>query len=353
MSLFNPKPARQSFIGVDLGASGIKLVELLNEKNRARLQTYAYVEIPSKDRAYFEDAKRTGELLKKVIAQAKCTTKKAISALPAPAVFSSIISVDALKDKEFEAAVYAQAKKLVPMPIEEVVIDYKKIEMEEDGDGKKINRVLITAAPKTLVARYTEIFKVAELELTSLETEIFALVRALIGKDRSTIMIVDIGSQRTNIMVIERGIPFLTRSIATGGVAITENIAKTLGLSFAEADSMKKDIRSLQSFAPAGEIKPILEALLKPIADEVRYTFNLYQEQAQDGKPKKVDKIILTGGSVLLPRLPEFMTELLNVNAYLGDPWARVIYPPGLRPILDDIGSRFSVAMGCAMRDIE
>lgn len=353
MSLFVPKPSKQSFLGVDLGMSGIKLVELANEKNRARLQTYAYVEIPAKDRAYFEDTQKTGELLKKVAARAKCTTKKAVSALPAPSVFSSIISVAAVKDKEFEAAVYAQAKKLVPIPIEEVVIDYKKVEMNEESGGKKVNRVLITAAPKTLVARYAEIFKKAELELTSLETEVFALVRALIGKDRSTMMIVDIGSERTNIMVIERGIPFLTRSIATGGAAITGNIAKTLGLSFADADSMKKDIRSLQAFAPAGEIKPILEVLLKPIADEVRYTFNLYQEQAQDGKPKKVDKIILTGGSVLLPNLPEFMTELLNVNAYLGDPWARVIYPPGLRPILDDIGSRFSVALGCAMRDIE
>jgi len=65
-----------------------------------------------------------------------------------------------------------------------------------------------------------------------------------------------------------------------------------------------------------------------------------------------VDKIILTGGSAMLPSLSDFITQLMNVNAYLGDPWARVVYPMDLRPILDDIGSRFGVSIGCAMRDI-
>ena len=175
MPLFGSKDKKESFIGVDLGMSGIKLVELVNEKKRAQLQTYAFVDVPGVDKLYLEDPEKTAALIKKIVAKAKCTTKKTVSALPIPSVFSSIVSVGDVKDKEFEAAVYAQAKKLVPMPIEETVIDYKKIEMNEE-EGKKINRVLITAAPKTLVNRYTEIFKKADLELVSLETELFALL---------------------------------------------------------------------------------------------------------------------------------------------------------------------------------
>ena len=166
-------------------------------------------------------------------------------------------------------------------------------------------------------------------------------------------MVIDIGSARTNISVIEKGIPFLNRSVATGGINITQTISKTLGIPVDQAENMKRDIRAMQAFAQASDISPILNSLLKPVIDEIRYSFGQYQEQKENGQNKRIDKIILTGGSALLPKLPEFITSLMNVNAYLGDPWARVVYPLDLRPVLDELGPRFSVAIGCAMRDIE
>lgn len=356
MALFSSKPQKQSYLGIDLGLSGVKLVELMNEKGRARLVTYAFVDFPSTAQSatpLTEDIDRTAALIKKMVAKSKATSKKAVSALPIASVFSSIISVPAANEKELKEAIQWQAKKLIPVPLDEITLDFKTIDSTDGEGGKKVTRVLITGAPKPLVNKYVEIFKKAGLELISLETEAFAMIRSLIGKDRSSIMVIDIGSQRTNISVIERGIPFLNRSIATGGRAITETIAKTLGIPFEQADSMKRDIRTMQSFAPTGDISPILTTLLKPIIDEVKYSFNLYQGQTEGGQNKRIDKIILTGGSALLPRLPEFLTQLMNVNAYLGDPWARVIYPQDLRPVLDEIGSRFTIALGCAMRDIE
>ena len=243
---------------------------------------------------------------------------------------------------------------MIPVPLEEISLDSKTIDSTGAGvGGKKVTRVLLTGAPKTLVAQYMDLTKKAGLELISLETEAFAHIRALIGKDRSSIMVIDIGAVRTNISVIEKGIPFLNRSIATGGIAITETISKTLGVTSEQAENMKRDIRAMQSFSQAGDLSQILTTLLKPILDEIRYSFNLYQGQTEEGQQKRIDKIILTGGSSLLPRLPEFLTSLMNVNSYLGDPWARVVYPTDLRPILDEIGPRFSVAIGCAMRDIE
>lgn len=366
MSFFS-KPATLSFIGIDLGQSGVKLVELMNEKGRARLVTYGYADFPAggTPTPLIEDSERAISLIKKLVSTARCTTKKVISALPSASVFSSIISVPSSTDKELKEAIQWQAKKLIPMPLEDIMLDSKVIDTTAaqataaspsgaPTEGKKnVARVLITGAPKTLVNRYVEIMKGAGLELISLETESLAQIRSLIGKDRSSIMLIDIGSQRTNICVVEKGVPFLTRSIATGGISITQTIAKTLGLPFEQAESMKRDIRTMQTFAPTGDISPILSTLLKPIIDEIRYSFNLYQGQAEGGQQKRIDKIILTGGSALLPRLPEFLTQLMNVNAYLGDPWARVVYPQDLRPVLEEIGSRFTISLGCAMRDIE
>jgi len=355
MGIFSKQPTHQSYIGMDIGRSGIKLVELKNEKGRARLVTYAYAELPSEsvDKAFTDDLDKTAAFLRKMVDKAKCSTKMTIAALPISSVFSSIISVPAGNEKETNDAIQWQAKKLIPVPLEEISLDHKTVDTTPGEGGKKVSRVLLTGAPKSLVQKYIDLVKKAGLELISLETEAFAEIRALIGKDRSSIMVIDIGAVRTNISIIERGVPFLNRSIATGGTTVSQTISKTLGISFEQADNMKRDIRAMQSFAQTGDINMILTALLKPIIDEIRYSFNLYQGQSEEGQQKRIDKIILTGGASLLPRLPEFVTQLMNVNAYLGDPWARVIYPQDLRPILDEIGPRFSVAIGCAMRDIE
>lgn len=357
MGLFSPSPSSSSYLGIDIGYAGVKMVELKNEKGRARLSTYAYANIPSEslEQSLLADPNGTADLIKKMCAKAKTTSKKAISALPMSAVFSSIVNVPTTNDKELKDAVTMQAKKLVKWPIEEAAIDIKVIEKTEKSASQPAStRVLMTAARKVDVNRYIEAFKLAGLELLSLETEAFAEIRALIGKDRSTIMVIDMGSLRTNLMVVERGVPFITRSIATGGNAITQTIARTLGIPPEQAESMKRDIKSMQAFTPTGDIGPILSVLVKPVLDEMKYCMNQYQAQEGGmGAQRRVEKIILTGGSSLLPRLPEFLTQQMNVNTYLGNPWARVVYPPDLRPLLDELGPRFAVCIGCAMRDLE
>ncbi len=356
MGLFSPAPDKSSYLGIDIGYGGMKLVELKNEKGRARLVTYAYANLPAEslDKSLVNDVPGTIELLKRMMERARTSTKQAVTSIPMSSIFSSILSVPTTNDKELKDLVMNQVKKLLPLPVEEMALDMKVVDkIEKTETVKASTRVLVTAAPKTLVNKYVEIFRGAGLELKSLESEAFAEIRSLIGKDRSTIMVVDIGSLRTNILIVEKGIPFVTRSIATGGNAITQTIAKTLGIPLEQAETMKRDIKSMQAFAPAGDLTPILTVLIKPILDEIRYSFNQYQSQHVDGQPKRIEKIILTGGSSLLPRLAEFLTQQMSVNTYLGNPWARVVYPAELRPVLEEMGPRFSVTIGCAMRDID
>ncbi|MFA6446739.1 MAG: type IV pilus assembly protein PilM [Patescibacteria group bacterium] len=355
MGLFS-KPKTQNFVGIDIGLSGIKLVELANDGGHARLVTYAYLDRPVEnfDLLFTERLEETAKLLKNMLAKAKCTTKNAITAVPVSSIFSSIISVPATNEKELKEAIIWQAKKLIPIPLEEIQLDSKVIEdaMSKEQQ-KKVSRVLLTGAPKVLVNRYIDLLsKKCGLNLLSLETETFAQIRSLIGKDRSSIMIIDIGYQRTNISVVQAGVPFLNRSIAVGGDSITNTMAQMLGIPYEQAEIIKKDIRSMSGFAPAGDLNPMMTTLMKPILNEIKYSFSLYQGQNDTGETRRIDKIILTGGSALLPGLTDYLTQAMNVNSFLGDPWARVIYPLDLRPILDEIGSRFPVAIGCAMRDI-
>ncbi len=370
MALFGGS-TKKGYIGVDIGAGNIKLVELVLEKGQQRVMTYGYTEQPDEaksDRPLIDDQKKATDLISKVCKKSGVESVKVVSALPLSKVFSAVIRVPRVKEeKDLKPLIEAQARKLVPLPLEEMILDSKLIDelkkpSPEKGKRKKEKvpekkpligerkdqeyiRVLITGAAKSLVQKYVQIFKSAKLELVALETESFALIRSLVGKDKSRILIIDLGATRSNLTVVEKGIPFLTRSVNVGGDMITRRIADQMGVDFEEAEQIKYDLGG-----DSGDSIPIIEDTLKPILNEIQYTFEQYAKQ-ESSEGKKVEKIILTGGSAHLPGLTNLIANNTNINTYVGDPWARTVYPTDLRPMLDEIGPRMSVAVGLAMRD--
>ncbi len=328
------------YLGIDIGSRGIKLVELRKKGKRAHLFTYAYTdqELSQDEKdGHFMDAGQVAELLKKMVKQAKAVSKKAVASLPASAVFSSIITLPPLaKKEEKNAFIRREAEKLVPLPLSEMVLDWKMVNAGE---------VLITAAPKKLIASYSEIFKMTGLTLLSLETEVFALISALIGKDTSPVLLIDIGSAQTDFFVVEKAVPLLFHSLKLGGGDFTSAIKNILAVSEEEAEQIKRDLlaRGLNQ-TPLTGFPAIFESTIRPIIDAVKHCLEIYRQP---------EKIILTGGSAAIPYLDSRLAETFNLKVYLGDPWARVIYDQDLKPALDAIGPRFSVAIGLALKKIE
>ena len=380
-----PSPA--SYLGIDVDQNAIKVVELKNENGRPRLVTYGYY-----DRLVDEvaaDGRNAdaglGALIRTVCQQARTTTTKAISALPSFSAFSSLLNLPMMPKKEMSAAVEWEAKKVIPLPIDEMILDWKILTeaagtsdvaeassesppanngtpaanqepperkglrriTQAKGKGRYV-KILLTAAPKDLVKRYIGTFKEGGLNLLSLDTESFALIRSLVGHDRSGLMVVDIGSVVTNVLIIVNGVPLLNRSIDVGGLTITKAIADSLNVSLSRAEQFKYDIGMNQNQAGQGSIPKTIEVALTPIVDELKYSLSLYRNQGT----RNIEKVILTGGSSLLLNLPVYLSQLLDLKVYRGDAWARVIYPEELKPVLDEIGPRFAVAVGLAMRNI-
>lgn len=365
--------SKKTYVGVDLGGGGLKATELLSEKGRARLFTYGFTErLPDAEPLNFVDSpKETGELLKKIFQKARISNMKAVAGLPIASVFSSVITVPKGTDKELQDSIQYQARKLIPVPLEEMVLDFRPIaptvsKPAAEASGKpapeqppakkeepKTVQVLITGASRAMVQKYVTTFKAAGIELESLETEAFGLIRSLVGKDRSTIMIVDMGAVRTNIIIVENGIPFVTRSLDMGGSSLTKAMAKALGIDVSQAEQMKCDIKSVQSLYPGEGLPKIFENVISPLITELRYSMNLYASQPEMHAGTAVEKVVLTGGTAALPALAQHFARELGIKCYLGDPWARVTYADDLRPILEEIGPRFSVSVGLAMRDLE
>ncbi|MDD5031744.1 MAG: type IV pilus assembly protein PilM [Patescibacteria group bacterium] len=344
MSLFS---SGKSYLGIDIGTASIKVVELGREAKGLRLLTYGFTEnlgeIESKD--WQSDVEYTAKIINEVCRKAKTVSRNAVAALPTFSVFSSIINLANVDQKDLASAVHWEAKKVIPLPLEEMVLDWKKIEGGENKD--KNIKILLTGAPKALVKKYINIFKEAQLSLLSLETETFSLIRSLLGNDKSTVIIVEVGMSTTDIYIVSEGIPVLSRSIDVGGLAITKAISNNLGVGSERAEQFKYDLGVGSSDSSEDVVPKAITETISPIINEIKYLLNLFESKGSG----KVEKLILSGGSSLLPNLVNYLSKILNIKVIIGDPWARVSYPVDLEPILSELGPKLSVAIGLAMRE--
>ncbi|OGL94180.1 hypothetical protein A3H12_00345 [Candidatus Uhrbacteria bacterium RIFCSPLOWO2_12_FULL_47_9] len=289
MGLFGSSKSK-TFLGVDIGGSSIKVVELANEKGRARLMTYGYLELPAQDGGdgLFDQPKKAGEFLARVCKESDVKATQAMTALQSSNVFSTILSLPKSKDpKMVKPLIDAELGKLAPLPVNEMITYSTMIDGEgakgkaEKAEGAekakeekdKYTRVLVTGAAKTLVSKYIEIFKTAKLSLQAIDTESFALIRALIGKDKGAIMILDLGSKRTNLFIVEKGIPFVSRSINIGGDSVTKRMVEQMQLNEDDAERAKRD---LGIAGGNGTLPKILEPIMQPIVNEIKFAFQLY-----------------------------------------------------------------------------
>lgn len=363
----------ESFVGIDIGASSIKVVELKKHQNKVALVTYGFSDRLSSDYGDTNklDLKYVTTSLENILRKSSVSSKNIIASLPTFAVFSSIINLGGnLSEKDLSLAINWEAKKVIPLPLEDIVLDWQKIDEPDllapkpgqtpvNGNGQTppvvgalapkkpaMNRVLLIGAPKNLIKSYAYTFKSLKLNLVSLETEVFGLIRSLIGSDKATIMIIQMGANSTNIFIVDKGIPLLSRSIDVGGLAITKAISKNLNISLEKAEQFKYD---LVSHGAGSDLpKPVIEAMA-PVLNEAKYVLGAFSSKENH----EIERVILSGGSSLLQGLPEYLSTALEKNVVVGDPWFRVAYPAELKPVLEQIGPRMSVAIGLAMREFD
>lgn len=372
MALFEKKET--SILGIDIGTSSIKVIEVDRGKGGHTLVTYGFVEDFHRDLRNLgkEDAKLTSQAIKTVVERSRCRSKRAIAALPTYAVFTSLISLPPLSGEELDSAIHWEAKKIIPLPIEDIVLDYRVLNSKKEKSGGGLKgvfgkkdtgteeeqlKILITGAAKETVQKYTEIFGFSGLELVGLETEMFALSRSIVGTQPGEMMIVEIGSAVTDIIIMEDGVPFFGRSLENGGSALTRAIVNSLHINDKRAEQLKRDIgirTASQETNGTGNVSDIIRTALEPIVHEIRYTLDLYKSHALTPSGRAsgtIEKVILTGGTALMPGVAEYLSQTLDIRVFVGDPWSFIQYPPDLKAVLASIGPKFSVAIGLALRE--
>lgn len=364
MALFAKKNTEKRYLGVDMSADSIKIVELKNTNGKPELVTYGYVQTkPDMVKgAFIDNTNATALLLREVYEKAGCSATEVLAALPISTTFTSILKIQKISKKDLKntpkikSVLAKEIEKILPAPLSEMQFDYTLINEDDykalkDEDEALDVKFLITAASNAVVKKYSDIFKQTGFKLLNLDIEPFALVRSLVGNDRSLLMVVDIGEHTTSLSLINNGIPVFNRSVDIGGSMITKKLAEVMNIQGADAEQYKLDLPILMQQQNLTELPKPIEIIIAPIIQEIKYLIATYYEQVS--KEKELDRIILTGGSAGIAHLDDYFVKSLNLRTYMGDPWARVIYPMDLQNVLKEIGPRFAAAVGLAMTYIK
>ena len=348
----------KSVLGVDLGTATIKFVELAKDKGRFNLKNYGLLNLgevtksgSSKTMSLPSDDATVIGALKELLAKSKVKTKDAVTAIPSFLTFATVLRLPYLSEKDLAKAIPFEARKYVPIPINNVILDWSIINIGEiqktDSKGAYPDvEVFLAAVPKDEAARYRDILLNAGLDVKALELENIALARSLVGNDQSPVIIVNIGGRSTSILIVDKGFERISHNFEIGGFEITKTLAKSLNVGLEKAEKMQREIGLLGK--EGALISNSIVSLLDMMVFETKKTVNSYEEKTKI----KVAKVILSGGLANMPGLVEFFKEKISLETSIGNSFARVIYPKELENVIKSLSPILAVACGLAMREI-
>jgi type IV pilus assembly protein PilM len=352
----------QSVIGIDIGSSAIKIVQIKKKRGRAVLETYgelalgpyAGIEV---GRATSLPMEKTVEALKDILREAKVTTKLAGIALPLSSSLITFITIPPVPEKQQADVIAIEARKYIPVPMNEVMFDYSIIPKEEsftqDESEKLPNSpekqipidVLVVAIHNEYMNNYQAISNSVMLEPSFYEIELFSSIRSVIDQGIAPTMIMDMGAQATKLYIVERGVLRASHIINRGSQDITLAISKSLSVSINEAENLKR------TFGLKGgpEYKELTEVITVNL-DYIFYEANAVLLNYQKKYMKSIGKVVLTGGGVLLKGFTELSKVSFQTEIVYANPFGKLETPAFLNEQFKVAGPEFAVAIGCALR---
>lgn len=356
------KPKETSAVGIDIGSSFIKIVQLKKKGGQAVLETYGELALGSyagfiPGQVTNLPSEKLAEALMDVFKESNVSTKNAAIAIPFSASLITLISLPKVPEDQLNSIVPIEARKYIPVPIGEVSIDWWIIprheEYETEGESdkdKKVGKidVLVAAIHKDAINKYQDIAKRVALENVFFEIEMFSTIRSTFGHDMNLVMVLDMGAGATKLSIVEYGIVKDSHVIPKGSQDITVTLSKSIGVSLEEAESLKRAF-GLIGKPDRPEIKETIALSTDYIFSEINRVLLNYEKKYN----KTIGKVLLTGGGVLLKGFKDAAKETLKAEIVYGDPFAKVEAPAFLANLLEEAGPEFAVAIGLALRKLQ
>lgn len=333
-------------VGLDIGSKTIKIAELQKDGESYSLLASGIVGYSGNAIEKMTDEKEMialAEIIKKLHNETGASSKDVAIALPEPQVFTRTIKFPMLTDAEIASAVKWEAEQYIPIPINEAIIQHTVLLRNEKATPPEV-MVLLVAAPRVVVEKYTKIVTMAGLNPVSVETELLALTRSL-APPGSTVLLVDLGAGSTDIAIARDTLLSFSRSIPIAGDAFTRAVSQGLGLTAPQAEEYKKTY-GLESAQLEGKVKGALDPVLRLVIDEIKKATSYYQTEEKGVAP---DAMIISGGSSGMPEIINMMTSLLGIEVLIANPFKNVKTDPETAKRLSPFAPLYSVAIGLAM----
>lgn len=342
-------------IGLDIGASSIKVIQLQQSKKGTELKAFGALPLAPEvivDGAVM-DAEIVVDTIKEARRQFKLKGKNAAISVSGHSVIVKKIIVADMSREELESAIETEAQQYIPFDIEDVNVDFQILENDETVAEGEMG-VLLVAVKKEKVDEHIDLIKEASLDPIVVDVDAFALENAYelnyeVELDL-VIGLVDIGAGTMNINILQGGVSSFVRDISIGGDHYTEAIQKEFNINYDVAEKLKRG--QLVEGIAQEDVLAIANTVSDDIAIEIQRSFDFFRASTMN---VAVDKLYLSGGCSLFGGIDRFFEEKLGVEVEILNPFRNIKIPPKKFDIdyIESIAPQAAVAIGLALRRLE
>lgn len=363
--MFRIRFGTKKFLGIDIGTSHIRVIELGERGRVIRLENYGEIDtsfISQKPFRFFKkntllfSNRDVAEAVQLICKEAKMQTKEVNFSIPDFCSFFTSFEMPAMSKEELPEAIKYEVRPYIPLPLSEITLDWL---ITKGETSKTPLEVLVVAIPNDIIKQYQTIADLSGLKLKILEPEVFSLARALIKNKKNkrekneeyerVIGLVDIGARSTTCSVFEGETLKTSHSFNVAGNELTQRLAKSLNIGYNKAEELKRKHGLVLANNGPKNIREILIPSIDSILGEIKEALrNFYQSRG-----KEVEKIILSGGLALLPGLKEYFFVELKKEIVISNPFLDISYPSILKGVLEKRGPFYAVAVGLALKGLK
>ena len=360
-----------SVLGIDIGASSAKIVQLRASRGIAVLETYGEIALGPYGgqpigKAVRLSPEKVAEALKDLMREANVTSRSGGISIPFSSSLITVLDLPQADEESLKRIVPIEARKYIPIPVSEVSLDWFVIPKEEGQQSafaelsdkkttiqKTGEEILLVAIHNDILQQYQQLSGETGLTVHFYEIEIFSSIRSSLGHGIAPIMVVDLGAATTKIYVVERGVVRMTHLMPSGGQQMTEVLGRTMNWDFDKAERVKREHGLIDNTAFSVDenerIKTALLSTLSRIFSEVNRVVLSYGQRYN----KNVARVVLTGGGASLPGIQDNARSSLSTEVEIANPFGHTEAPAFLGGVLRQIGPGFAVSVGLALRKLK
>ncbi|HEV7507850.1 MAG TPA: type IV pilus assembly protein PilM [Thermoanaerobaculia bacterium] len=345
--------AKKGVVGLDIGSSAIKLVELRERKGEFHLQRLGIE--PLSPEAIVDgsimDSSLVVDAIHRLNDQTKVKGPNYATSLSGHSVIIKKIQLPAMTEEELASSIQWEAEQYIPFDINDVRLDY--VVLTEGEPGRDNMEVLLVAVKRDKVNDYVSVISQTGKQPVLVDVDAFAVQNAYEVNyeldPRKVVALINMGAGVTNINILARGTTVFWRDISFGGNQFTEALQREFNLSFVQAEGLKQG-ESVDRYSPA-DARPVLDAVSAEMASEIRKTFDFFSATSSEGP---VDELMLAGGCSLTPNLQQVLRERFQVPTELMNPLRRIQFKEGDfdGAWLQSIAPMMAVAVGLSIRRV-